>query len=76
MTRMRAPTEEDESHGTAQTVVAPDGAKKSTYEGTATWTGGTGKYLGVRGISWNHVIFDVSKGLNQQSGEVEYWFEK
>jgi hypothetical protein len=66
----------DEFSGLSQTVVAPDGAKKSTNEGMATFTGGTGKYLGVLGIEWVHTIFDLSKGMNQTQSEVEYWFDK
>ena len=44
--------------------------------GTGTWTGGTGKYQGVRGISRDHVVANLDKGLNEAKGEVEYWFEK
>ncbi len=62
--------------GTSQTVVASDGSKEGTYLGTATWTGGTGKYQGVRGIGRDHGAFNLDKGLNQQKSEVEYWFEK
>lgn len=62
--------------GTSQTVVGADGSKKTTFEGTSTWTGGTGKYQGVRGIEWSHAVFDPGKGLNQGKFEAEYWFEK
>jgi hypothetical protein len=62
--------------GTSQTSVGADGSKKTTYEGTARWTGGTGKYQGVRGIEWDHVVFDPGKNLNQLKFEAEYWFEK
>lgn len=62
--------------GTVQTVVGSDGSKRSTYEGTTTWKGGTGKYQGVRGIERNHIVADVEKGFNQAKGESEYWFEK
>ena len=65
-----------EFSGTSQTTVAPDGSKKSTYEGTMRWTGGTGKYQGVRGISWVHSLFNPDTGFNQTKFEAEYWFEK
>jgi hypothetical protein len=65
-----------EFNGVSQTVVAPDGAKKITNEGTITWTGGTGKYLGVRGLEWDHTIAEPDKGLNQVRSEAEYWFDK
>jgi hypothetical protein len=62
--------------GAVQTHVAADGSKQSSVEGTERWTGGTGKYQGVRGIQWDHVSFDPQKGLNQGKFEVEYWFDK
>lgn len=62
--------------GTAQTVVAPDGSKKSTFHATSRWTGGTGKYQGVRGVGRSQDVFDPEKGLNQSTFEAEYWFEK
>ena len=65
-----------EFSGTVQTVVGADGSKKSRYEGTTRWTDGTGKYQGVRGIEWDHVVADLDKGLNESKIEAEYWFEK
>ena len=62
--------------GTSQTVVAPDGSKKSTFTGVTTWTGGTGKYQGVRGIQWDSTVFDPEKDLNETRAEAEYWFVK
>jgi hypothetical protein len=56
----------------------------TTYSGTATWTGGTGRYLGVRGFtrgktetlyvkdSQGKLSAKTNKGLE----EGEYWFEK
>jgi hypothetical protein len=66
----------DEYNGTAQTVVGADGSKKSTVEAVSRWTGGTGKYQGVRGIEWLHVVFDPDKGFSQQKNEAEYWLAK
>ena len=60
----------------AQTVVGPDGSKKTTNMATARLTGGTGKYLGVRGFSRDQGVFDPDKGLNEVKSELEYWFEK
>ena len=34
--------------GSSQTVVSPDGAKKSTATGVTTLTGGTGKFRGIQ----------------------------
>ena len=62
--------------GTSQTVVAPDGSKKSTFTGVTTWTGGTGKYQGVRGIQWDSTVYDPEKNLNETRAEAEYWFVK
>jgi hypothetical protein len=62
--------------GTSQTVVASDGSKKSTFTGVTTWTGGTGKYQGVRGIQWDSTVYDPEKNLNETRAEAEYWFVK
>lgn len=65
-----------EYSGTSRTMVAPDGSKKSSFEGFGRWTGGTGKYQAVRGIEWIHIVFDPEKGVNEQSSDAEYWFEE
>jgi hypothetical protein len=62
--------------GTSQTVVGPDGSRKSTFTGTTMWTGGTGKYQGVRGIQWDSTVYDPDKNLNETRAEAEYWFVK
>jgi hypothetical protein len=40
------------------------------------YTGGTGKYQGVRGLQRESAIFDPEKNLNQSQSEAEYWLEK
>ena len=65
-----------EFSGTSQTVADPDGTKKSTYVGIARYTGGTGKYQGIRGFSRETSKFDPEKKLNQLSYASEYWIEK
>jgi hypothetical protein len=62
--------------GTSQTIVNPDGSKKSTYTGVFTYTGGTGKYQGIRGIGRQTYIFDSKAGYNEGQWEEEYWIEK
>ena len=43
-----------EVRGISQTVVTPDGAKKSTGTGLSKYTGGTGKYQSIRGmVRWS-----------------------
>jgi len=39
-----------EYSGTSQTTINPDGSKKSTYTGVSRYTGGTGRYKGIRGF--------------------------
>ena len=66
-----------EFNGTVQTRAGEDGSKRTTYEGTAVWTGGTGKYQAVRGVEWQHVAVDANfKGQNKLMGDAEYWFVK
>jgi hypothetical protein len=65
-----------EDRGVSQTVVGPNGAKKSTAVGVSRYTGGTGKYQSIRGIvRWSN-IFDPEKNYNEEQREIEYWFEK
>ena len=62
--------------GVSQTVVNPDGSKKSTYSGVRKYTGGTGRYQSVRGIERTSSIFEPDKNYNESRYEGEYWFEK
>jgi hypothetical protein len=69
--------------GTVQNEVVADGTSKTTYEGTEAWTGGTGRYQGVRGILRAHVLIEYEAGApgaanvktNQVKADGEYWFE-
>ena len=65
-----------EFSGTSQTVVAADGSKKSTFSGVVVYTGGTGRYQGVRGLERSSSQFDPEKNFNQAQSEAEYWLEK
>lgn len=65
-----------EFSGTSHTVVNADGSRASTYTGVVTYTGGTGIYTGIRGISRDSIVFDPEKNYNEAVQEVEYWFEK
>jgi hypothetical protein len=70
-----------EISGTVETTTAADGSSKTTYDGVATWTGGTGRYQTVRGIERDHTVLDWAKGESkpksaQNSADGEYWFEK
>jgi len=61
--------------GTTQTVFNPDGTKRTRYTGVTTFTGGTGKYRGIRGMSRVTSDFDPKTGFNQTQWEDEYWLE-
>ena len=70
-----------EYSGTTETTAAPDGSTKTTTDTVATWTGGTGRYQTVRGISRGHNVVDWAKGESKPtsihgSADGEYWFEK
>jgi hypothetical protein len=65
-----------EFSGTSQTIVAADGSKKSTFSGVVVYTGGTGRYQGVRGLERDSNQFDPEKNFNQAQSEAEYWLEK
>src|ERR1700732_3106533 len=59
--------------GTSQTTVAPDGSKKSTATVVTRYTGGTGKYEGIRGFLRGISGFEPDKNMNQVQAEGEYW---
>ena len=60
----------------AQTVVAPDGAKKLSFRSVSTLTGGTGRFKGIRGTLLGGGGSDLRTGLSDPWTEGEYWFEK
>jgi hypothetical protein len=53
-----------------------DGTFKSAATVSGRLTGGTGKFLGIRGITRTKVVSDIKAGTNAQQSEVEYWMEK
>ena len=59
--------------GTSQTTVAPDNSKKSAFIGVTRYTGGTGRYEGIRGFLRTSIVFDPGKNVNQLQTEGEYW---
>ena len=61
----------------AQSVVSADGSKKGANNLIAgPITGGTGKFLGIRGMLRLAANFDTNSGFNDSKGEIEYWMEK
>ena len=62
--------------GSSQTIVNPEGAKKSTATGVVTLTGGTGQFRGIQGTLRYINIFDPKAGLNEGQTEGTYWLEK
>ena len=61
--------------GITQTIINADGSRKSTYTGITTYTGGTGKYRGIHGMSRSSTNFNPATGLNESQWEQEYWLE-
>ena len=61
----------------AHAVVGADGQKKgATNLVSGPITGGTGKFMSVRGTFRNQSSFDPKTGVNQSRFDVEYWMEK
>ena len=56
-----------------QTVANPDGSQKTEATTVHKWTGGTGKYQGVRGIQRESTVFDPDKNFLETRAEAEYW---
>ena len=65
-----------EFNGTSQTFTDSNGKKESRFTGVTRYTGGTGRYKGIRGLSRETSKFDPDRKLNQLSYESEYWIEK
>jgi hypothetical protein len=61
--------------GTSQTTVAADVSKKSTFSGVVVYTGGTGRYRGIRGLRRDSIVFDPEKNVSDAQAEAEYWLE-
>jgi hypothetical protein len=53
-----------------------DGSKKSMATVTGTISGGTGKFIGIRGTVRSTVSSDIKAGVNSGQNEIEYWMEK
>jgi hypothetical protein len=53
-----------------------DGSFKNAATVTGRITGGTGKFLGIRGLIRTKVVSDIKTGSNAQQSEIEYWMEK
>ena len=60
--------------GTSAAFVDSDGSKKVIVTTIETYTGGTGKYVGIRGLSRNTSKTDLDK--RTVSYDAEYWFQK
>lgn len=60
----------------AQSSVSADGAKKGANNLiSGPITGGTGKFIGIRGMIKLAATFDSATGFNESKGEIEYWME-
>ena len=60
----------------AQSAVSADGSKKGATNLIAgPITGGTGKFLGIRGMLRFAASFDPKSGFNESKGEIDYWME-
>ena len=70
-----------EGHTIYQSVVNPDGTRKTTYVYAGVLTGGTGTLKGIKGIARGSGTVEYDANFDkptrvQSSAELEYWFEK
>jgi len=61
---------------TAHSVPSADGKNALKNIAVLTVTGGTGKFIGIRGVVRTENFADPAAGVNQGKGELEYWMEK
>jgi len=62
--------------GVSQTIMNPDGTKKSTSTMTKHVGGGTGKFISISGVLRHKAIFDPKTGFNEGENEGEYWMAR
>ena len=62
--------------GTSAALGNTGGPKKSEYIGILTITGGTGKFLGIRGMLKENLVFSPDSGFNEAQTVGEYWIER
>jgi len=58
-----------------QTVVAPDGSKKTSGAAVGALSGGTGRFRGIRGTLRATNVFNPHEGWIERQYEGEYWIE-
>jgi hypothetical protein len=66
----------DRMYVTTRTMGQADSAGKRTTISVGEITGGTGKFVGIKGISRATGISQGQAGLNESQTELEYWFVK
>lgn len=65
------------SNNVTQTITSPDGSKRSSVSAVAKITGGTGKFLGIRGLIRSTTVIAPQAGLvGAHQFEGEYWLQK
>ena len=60
----------------AHAAIAPDGSRRVSFREVRTLTGGTGRFLGVRGTLIGGGGSDLKTGTSDTWIEGDYWFEK
>lgn len=66
----------DKMYVTTRTMGQADSAGKRATSSVGEITGGTGKFVGIKGISRATGISQGQAGLNESQTELEYWFVK
>ena len=61
--------------GMSQSVVKPDGSRRSTYTGVLRFTGARATFRGIQGTFRYKGIFDPKANLNEGEVEGEYWID-
>ena len=59
-----------------QSSAGADGVRKNSFTTVTTITGGTGKFVGIRGTLRGQGATDFKSGTSNNLTEGEYWFEK
>jgi len=60
----------------ALTTIGSDGARRTSFTSVVALTGGTGKFIGIRGTLRGSGFSDMKTGTSGTQTEGEYWLEK
>jgi hypothetical protein len=66
----------DRAYSRANTVSQGSASGRLSFVSFSTFTGGTGKLAGIRGVIRSSGTSDIKAGINETNFDIEYWIDK